>query len=59
MLPNYLKPYETKYENLIRLGNKFDGGYIIDKRVINKTNAIISCGLNDEWSFEKDFQKKK
>jgi len=58
MLPQYLKPFETSYENLIRLGNKFDGGYVIDKRVIDKTKTIITCGLNDEWSFEKEFQHK-
>ena len=58
MLPQYLKPFETSYENLIRLGNKFDGGYVIDKRVIDKTETIIACGLNDEWSFEKEFQHK-
>ena len=58
MLPQYLKPFETSYENLIRLGNKFDGGYVIDKRVIDKTETIIACGLNDEWSFEKAFQNK-
>ena len=58
MLPQYLKPFETSYENLIRLGNKFDGGYVIDKRVIDKTKTIIACGLNDEWSFEKAFQHK-
>ena len=58
MLPNYLKPYHTNFSNLVRLGRKFDGGYVIDKRVINKTTAIITCGLEAEWSFEKEFQKK-
>tara|TARA_Y100000590_G_scaffold338119_1_gene385271 strand:+ start:253 stop:1035 length:783 start_codon:yes stop_codon:yes gene_type:complete len=58
MIPSYLKPYHTNFSNLVRLGRKFDGGYIIDKRVINKTKAIITCGLEAEWSFEKEFQKK-
>ena len=57
MLPNFLKPYHTALSNLIRLGRKSDGGYVIDKRVINKTRAIITCGLEAEWSFEKHFQK--
>ena len=57
MIPSYLKPYHTKFSNLIRLGRKYDGGYVIDKRVITKTNIIISCGLEAEWSFEKEFQK--
>ena len=57
MLPNFLKPYHTNLSNLIRLGRKSDGGYVIDKRVISKTRAIITCGLEAEWSFEKQFQE--
>ena len=58
MIPNFLKPYQTNFSNLVRIGRKKDGGYVIDKRVINKTKAIITCGLEAEWSFEKEFQKK-
>lgn len=57
MLPKYLKPYHVNFSNLIRIGKKSDGGYVIDKRVISKTKAVITCGLEDEWSFEKEFQK--
>ena len=57
MLPTFLKPYHTDLSNLIRLGRKSDGGYVIDKRVIRKTKVIITCGLDDEWSFEKQFQE--
>ena len=57
MMPSYLKPYHTNFSNLIRLGRKYDGGYVIDKRVIDKTKTIITCGLEAEWSFEKEFQK--
>ena len=59
MLPKFLKPYHTKLTNLIRIGPKNDGGYIIDKRVLNKTNILITCGLNDDWEFEKSFFKIK
>ena len=45
MLPTYLKPYHTNLSNLIRLGRKSDGGYVIDKRVIKKTKVIITCDL--------------
>ena len=57
MLPTFLKPYHTDLSNLIRLGRKLDGGYVVDKRVIRKTKVIITCGLDDEWSFEKQFQE--
>lgn len=58
MLPKFLKPYHTKKSNLIRIGPNTDGGYVIDKRIINRTRTIITCGLNDDWEFEKDFLKK-
>lgn len=58
MLPHTLKPYKSKTKNLIRIGPKKDGGYVIDKRVIKKTKKIITCGLSDDWNFEKEFIKK-
>ena len=57
MLPKIFKPLKSNKENLIRIGPNKDGGYIIDKRVINKTKKIITCGLNDDWEFEKTFLK--
>tara|TARA_B100001057_G_scaffold178317_1_gene179117 strand:- start:672 stop:1454 length:783 start_codon:yes stop_codon:yes gene_type:complete len=57
MLPSFLKPYNVKTENLIRIGPKSDGGYIVHKDSINLTKKIITCGLNDDWKFEKNFIK--
>ena len=59
MLPKYLKPFHVDKSNLIRIGPKTDGGYIIDKRILGKTNILVTCGLNDDWEFEKEFVKKK
>ena len=58
MLPKFLKPLKVKRSNLIRVCPKKDGGYIIDKRILGKSKTLISCGLNDDWEFEKDFLKK-
>ena len=58
MLPKIFKPYHIDKSNLIRIGPKQDGGYVIDKRVIDKSEVIITCGLNDDWEFEKDFINK-
>ena len=55
MLSKYLKPFHIDNNNLIRVGPKKDGGYIIDKRIIPLTKKIITCGLNDDWEFEKFF----
>ena len=57
MLPSFLKPYHLENDHLTRIGPKLDGGYVIDKRSIQQTSAIITCGLNDDWEFEKSFLK--
>ena len=57
MLPKHLKPFHINNENLTSVGPKLDGGYILDKRIINITEKIITCGLNDDWEFEKHFLK--
>ena len=57
MLPVFLKPYHIENDLLTRVGPKHDGGYVIDKRFIQQTNTIITCGLNDDWEFEKSFIK--
>jgi len=57
MLPKYLKPLHIDNENLVRIGPKLDGGYILDKRIVHITKKIITCGLNDDWEFEKHFLK--
>ena len=59
MLPKFLKPYHIKSSNLVRIGPRTDGGYIIDKRILNKIDILITCGLNDDWEFERSFFKKK
>ena len=59
MLSKYLKPFHIENKHLIRIGPKYDGGYIIDKRIINLTKKIITCGLNDDWEFEKSFLRIK
>jgi hypothetical protein len=56
---NYLTP--VKISKLIRLGNNKDGGYVVSKLAVKKTDTLISLGLGDNFTFEKDFlyHKKK
>ena len=56
-LPRFLQPCQT--ESLIRLGNHQDGGYLVDRRSILAADALIGLGINDDWSFEKDFYAAK
>ena len=46
------------WENLIRLGRDNDGGYVIPYEIISKTDVLLSYGVKNDWSFEKDFYKK-
>tara|TARA_B100000029_G_C17491267_1_gene929200 strand:+ start:521 stop:1312 length:792 start_codon:yes stop_codon:yes gene_type:complete len=50
---NFLKPFEV--DDLIRLGRKEDGGYIISEKVLKNCNILISFGMANDWSFEQDF----
>ena len=54
MLPKEFKP---KYlYDLIRLGRNNDGGYLIGKNSVLDSSALISFGINDDCSFEKEFK---
>lgn len=50
-----LKPYASK--DLIRIGCKSDGGYVVNKEILNKSKNLITLGLSDEFSFEKHYSQ--
>ena len=52
---NYLIPFDEN--DLIRLGIKKDGGYVISKKSLEKSHFLLSFGMSNEWSFEEDFIK--
>ena len=56
-LPNIFKPYNVG--NLIRLGGKKDGGYLLSEKSLSKTNFLVSLGIAYNWDFEIDFLDKK
>jgi hypothetical protein len=43
---------------LVRLGNNYDGVYVLSKKILSQTNSLETLGVNNEWSFESDFIKK-
>lgn len=55
-LPLYLKP--KKNFKLIRIGKNHDGGYLVCLNSLKNSNFLISMGIYDDWSFEKEFLKK-
>ncbi len=56
ILPSWLNP--LKFEDLVRLGNTNDGGYVVRKQDINDAGNLISLGISFDWSFEKEFKKQ-
>ena len=56
-LPIIFKPF--KVGGLIRLGGNKDGGYLLSKRSLFKSNFLVSLGVAYNWDFEIDFLKKK
>tara|TARA_Y100001968_G_scaffold292632_1_gene297962 strand:- start:1660 stop:2415 length:756 start_codon:yes stop_codon:yes gene_type:complete len=57
-----LLPKSFKYnncKNLIRIGGRNDGGYLIVEDDLHQSNLLLSFGINTDWKFEEDFQKIK
>lgn len=44
-----------KIENLARLGNEHDGGYVVPIDAVQGTRMLVSFGVSDDWSFEEHF----
>lgn len=53
------KCHPIELDDLVRLGNDFDGGYILSERMIGKTEIVLSFGIRDDWTFEKSFSQRK
>ena len=56
--PEAFLPKEFSYfevDDLIRLGNKFDGGYLARMSDVISSSRLLSFGINTDWTFEKDF----
>jgi hypothetical protein len=54
MFSKIFKPYKTN--DLIRLGPKEDGGYVVNKCAVINSDILISFGLGAEFRFEKNFR---
>lgn len=50
LLTLYKHPYE-----LIRLGRRCDGGYVVPKELLCEN--LLTCGISDEVTFEEDYLK--
>lgn len=42
-------------EPLVRIGSAGDGGYVLPQRMLERSEFLVSLGINDDWSFDLDF----
>jgi len=56
ILPKILQPFRCN--DLIRLGKKNDGGYLVNPNDLEKTLELVVFGLGEDISFEKNLIKK-
>jgi hypothetical protein len=48
-----LKPVE--HHGLVRLGRPGDGGYVVPDAQVTDARVLLSLGMKDDWSFDRDF----
>lgn len=53
---HFLRPHAAG--PLIRVGRAEDGGYVVPAAAVEKTTLLLGIGINDDWSFEEDFEAK-
>ncbi len=53
MLPSIFKP-QFNYK-LLRIGSRYDGGYLVESNSLSNTECLISFGIATNWDFERDF----
>jgi hypothetical protein len=56
-LPLELRPSQAS--DLIRLGSKTDGGYVVRKADVLASDGLISIGIDRNWKFERQFFRLK
>ena len=54
-IPEFFKYKQC--EDLVRIGSKDDGGYLISESDLRKSDALLSFGIDVNWEFEEEFFK--
>lgn len=55
-LPCSLRPDPAG--SLRRVGRAHDGGYVLPEAAFAAADGLLSLGLNDDWSFDRDFARR-
>ena len=60
-MKNYRVPkiFKPKFSSTkMRIGRKFDGGYIVSQKALINSKNLVSLGVYDDWSFESEILNK-
>ena len=57
--PSLLSLAPVIVSDLIRMGKDYDGGYIISDRSVSSATGMLSFGVNDDWSFDQQWEARK
>lgn len=52
---DFFRPYKAEK---VRMGSKYDGGYVLPKKVIFGTDILVTFGVSTNIDFEIDYQNK-
>ena len=53
----YKKLKTNNTYDLISIGSRFVGGYLVEKKSYEDSEFLLSLGICDDWNFEVDFRK--
>lgn len=56
-LPGWLKPVGAG--PMMRMGREHDGGYVLPVAALESSDGLLSLGINDDWSLDRDFAGRK
>lgn len=56
VLPGYLRPIDGV--DCVRIGPSGDGGYVLPREALKRTDWLISLGLGADWRFEEEFRSR-
>jgi hypothetical protein len=60
LVANLPRSWKPRHRNdLLRLGSRYDGGYVITENIIRHTDFVVGLGIDRDWNFEEDFHRRK
>lgn len=59
LLPSLSRWRPIVFDDLFRAGNARDGGYVLPRSLLSATGALLSLGVEADWSFEASVLRER